>query len=67
MCLLHCYFNAFDLFELPCKLEYLRKKYFVRGMKYVSFLFAALVRNIPLHDKYLASYVQFKLETHTVA
>lgn len=29
------------------------------------FQFAALVRNIPLHDKYLASYVQFKLETHT--
>jgi hypothetical protein len=29
------------------------------------FRFAALVRNIPLHDKYLASYVHFKLETHT--
>ena len=34
-------------------------------MKYDTFLFAALIRSIPLRDKYLASYVQFKLETHT--
>jgi hypothetical protein len=34
-------------------------------MKHVSFLFAALVRNIPLRDQYLAGYVQFQLETHT--
>jgi hypothetical protein len=36
-------------------------------MKYVSFLFAALFQNISRHDKYLTSYVQLKLETHTEA
>jgi hypothetical protein len=43
------------------------KMYSVRSMKYVSFLFAALVRSIPLHYKYLASCMQFQLETHTEA
>jgi hypothetical protein len=52
---MHCYFDALGHFELSCKTGCLMNMYSIRGMKYVSFLFAALIRNIPLHDKYFAS------------
>jgi hypothetical protein len=64
MCALRDNFDVFGHCELPWKLEDLREKNSVTDLKYVSFLFAAVVRDMPRHDKYLASSARFNLETH---